>query len=140
MANTHRGEIDVTLDGKRYRMCLTLGALAELEDAFGDEDMLALATRFESGRLRSQDAIRIIGGGLRGCGHEIDDGAVACMTSADGAAGYIAIVARLLEVTFGGGAGDSDSDGGNSNSRTPMNSNQDARPEVRGPAPFPGTT
>ena len=66
MANRHRGEIDAMLDGTRYTLCLTLGALAELESAFGDADMLALAQRFESGRLSASDAIRIIGAGLRG--------------------------------------------------------------------------
>ena len=69
MANRRRGEVDVILDGQSYRMCLTLGALAELEASFGDEDMMALAGRFENGRLRSQDAIRILGAGLRGAGH-----------------------------------------------------------------------
>ena len=56
MANRHRGEIEARLDGRPYRLCLTLGALAELEAAFGDEDMLALATRFENGRLRRATA------------------------------------------------------------------------------------
>ena len=40
MPNLHRGEIEACLDGKPYRLCLTLGALAELESAFGDTDML----------------------------------------------------------------------------------------------------
>ncbi len=47
MANARRGEIEAYLDGKTWKLCLTLGALAELEAAFGDEDMLALAQRFE---------------------------------------------------------------------------------------------
>ena len=47
MANAHRGEIDAELDGRTYRLCLTLGALAELESAYGGEDLLALAERFE---------------------------------------------------------------------------------------------
>ena len=55
MANAHRGEIEAVLDGKTFRLCLTLGALAELEAAFGDEDMLALAPRFEGGRLSARD-------------------------------------------------------------------------------------
>ncbi len=38
----------------------TLGALAELESAFGNDDMLALAERFSSGRVSARDAIRII--------------------------------------------------------------------------------
>ena len=33
MANAHRGEIEATLGGKPYTLCLTLGALAELEHA-----------------------------------------------------------------------------------------------------------
>jgi hypothetical protein len=54
MANKHRGEIEATLSGVPYRLVLTLGALAELEDAFGDGDMLALAARFETGRLSAR--------------------------------------------------------------------------------------
>ena len=104
MTNRHRGEIDVSLDGRRYRLCLTLGALAELEAAFGDDDMLALAARFEGGRLRSQDAIRIIAAGLRGAGYEVDDDAVAAMKCDDGAVGYVAAVAELLQATFVGAA------------------------------------
>ena len=71
MANARRGEIEAYLDGKTWKLCLTLGALAELETAFGDEDMLALAQRFEKGRLRAEDAVRIIGAGLRGAGHDV---------------------------------------------------------------------
>ena len=59
MPNLHRGEIAAHLDGKQFRLCLTLGALAELESAFGDEDMLALAQRFEKGRLSARDCVRI---------------------------------------------------------------------------------
>jgi len=103
MANRHRGEIDADLDGTRYRLCLTLGALAELEDGFGDTDMLALAERFETGRLSARDAVRIIGAGLRGAGHDVSDKDVARMRSDAGAAGFVDIVARLLAVTFTGG-------------------------------------
>jgi len=101
MANRHRGEIDARLGGRTYRLCLTLGALAELESAFGDADMLALAQRFESGRLRASDAVRIIGAGLRGAGHDIDDEAVTRLTADGGAAGFVRIVAELLQATFG---------------------------------------
>ena len=46
MANAHRGEIEAELGGRTWRLCLTLGALAELESAYGGEDLLALAQRF----------------------------------------------------------------------------------------------
>lgn len=101
MANLHRGEIDAVLDGQPLRLCLTLGALAELESTFGDEDMLALAERFGRGRLSARDAVRIIGAGLRGAGHQFTDDAVARMGAEGGAAGFVDIISRLLTVTFG---------------------------------------
>jgi hypothetical protein len=102
MPNPHRGEIEARLDGRPYTLCLTLGVLAELEHAFGHEDMLALAERFQAGRLSARDAQRIIAAGLRGAGHDIADAAVARMQADGGAAGFVDIVARLLTATFGG--------------------------------------
>lgn len=127
MANRYRGEIDAMLDGKPFRLCLTLGALAELESAFGHDDMLSLAQRFESGRIGARDAIRIIGAGLRGAGHPIADDAVGAMQAEGGAGGFVAIVAALLAATFG-----SADDGAS----TPT-----ASPEGRAAGhPFPGPT
>lgn len=100
MINRYRGEIDAVLDGKSYRLCLTLGALAELEHAFGEDDMLAVAERFEAGRLAAADAMRLIGAGLRGAGYDIEDAAVGAMRIEGGAAGVVDIVARLLAATF----------------------------------------
>lgn len=102
MANRHRGEIQAELDGKPHVLCLTLGALAELEAAFGAEDLSALAARFGEGRLSARDAIRVIGAGLRGAGATIDDHQVAGMRTEQGAAGFAAIVSELLGATFGG--------------------------------------
>jgi hypothetical protein len=102
MANRHRGEIAAELGGKTYTLCLTLGALAELEHAYGDQDLIAIAERFESGRVGAADAIKIIGAGLRGGGHEISNDAVADLQVLGSAAGYLDIVARLLMATFTG--------------------------------------
>lgn len=101
MANLHRGEIEAVLDGKRYRLCLTLGALAELEAVFGEDDMLAVAERFEAGRITARDTIRILGAGLRGAGYDIDDQSVSAMKAQGGAGAYVEMVARLLTATFG---------------------------------------
>jgi hypothetical protein len=102
MPNPHRGEIEACLDGKSFRLCLTLSALAELEHAFNNDDMLALAERFQNGRLSARDAQRIIGAGLRGAGNDIADDAVGRMQTEGGAAGFVDIVARLLSATFAG--------------------------------------
>ena len=102
MANRHRGEIEAELGGKTYTLVLTLGALAEIEDAYGGEDMIAIAERFEGGRIRASDAIRVIGAGLRGAGETISNEDVAKLSVPGGAAGYLRIVAELLKATFSG--------------------------------------
>jgi hypothetical protein len=104
MANRHRGEIDAELGGARRTLVLTLGALAELEAAFGADDLVALTDRFGTGRLSARDLTRIIGAGLRGAGETLTDNEVARLSVEGGAAGYVRIVADLVAATFGGGA------------------------------------
>ena len=106
MPNLHRGEIEVEIGGARRKLVLTLGALAELEAAFGAGDLVALAERFGAGRLKARDLTRVIGAGLRGAGEAVTDDEVARMPVAGGAEGYVRIVAALLSATFGGEEGD----------------------------------
>ena len=108
MPNRHRGEIEADIGGARRRLVLTLGALAELEAAFGADDLVALAERFGGGRLTARDLVRIIGAGLRGAGADVSDEQVAAMTTPDGAAGFVRIAADLLAATFGDRAGESE--------------------------------
>ena len=101
MVNRQRGEVEAVLDGRRWTLCLTLGALAELEAALDAGDLMGLARRFGEGRLAAGDAIKVIGAGLRGAGNDIGDAEVATMRAEGGAAGYVAIVGELLAATFG---------------------------------------
>jgi hypothetical protein len=101
MANAKRGEIEALLDGKTYTLCLTLGALAELESGMGAADLVALAERFEANRLSARDILRIIGCGLRGAGHVLTDDDVSRMKVSGGLAAYVRIAADLLAATFG---------------------------------------
>lgn len=100
MANRYRGEIEADIGGATRRLVLTLGALAELEDAFGAEDLVALTERFGSGRLKAHDLTRIIGAGLRGAGETVSDDDVAAMPVDGGAQGYVRIAAQLIAATF----------------------------------------
>ncbi|MCC8934482.1 gene transfer agent family protein [Rhizobium sp. 'Codium 1'] len=100
-ANRHRGEVEATIDGERRILCLTLGALAELETAFGADSLADLAARFSSGRLRSADLTRILACGLRGGGNRLSDADVAEMAVDGGVAGAASVVGDLLAVTFG---------------------------------------
>ena len=101
MTNARRGEIEALLNDKTYTLCLTLGALAELESGFGASDLVALGERFEAQRLSARDILRIIGCGLRGAGHDLSDDDVARMKVSGGLAGYVRIAAELLAATFG---------------------------------------
>jgi len=92
MANRKRGEIAATFDGR---------ALAELEASFGADDLVALAARFETGKLSARDIARIIGCGLRGAGEALSDDEVAAMRTDGGAAGFATIAADLIRATFG---------------------------------------
>ncbi len=104
-ANARRGEVCATLDGKDYRLCLTLGALAELETALGAGDLVSLGERFSTGRLSAKDMIAVIAAGLRGAGNTLDESDVGAMQVAGGLADYAKIVADLLLATFGAATG-----------------------------------
>lgn len=104
-ANRRRGEVAARLGGRNRRLVLTLGALAELEAAYGAEDLAALTGRFAEARLSARDVIRILGAGLRGAGETIDDEEVDRLDHADGITGLALLAEELLRATFLGGAG-----------------------------------
>ncbi|CEG08463.1 hypothetical protein BN961_01878 [Afipia felis] len=102
MANSHRGEIEALLGDRMRTLVLTLGALAELESAFGADDLMALAERFGTGRLSARDLVRIIAAGLRGAGESVSDDEVAALRVEGGVTGYVRIAADLIAATFDG--------------------------------------
>jgi hypothetical protein len=103
MPNRIRGEVALQLGDTRYALCLTLGALAELEDAFGVQDLMALSERFGTGRLSSRDLVTLLAIALRGGGHAMSDAQVANLPLHDGIEPIAAALADLLVATFGGG-------------------------------------
>lgn len=101
MANQPRGEIAFDIGGRRHVACLTLGALAELETAFGAGDLVALAERLAQGRLSANDLVKIVGAGLRGAGEAIGDADVAALRHPEGAPGFARLAAALVAAAFG---------------------------------------
>jgi hypothetical protein len=101
MANVRRGDVDAVFDNRKFTLRLTLGALAELEDAFGATDLIGLAARFEEGRLSARDLVCVIGAGVRGGGADLSDEDVARLACEGGLETYIDVAARLLAATFG---------------------------------------
>lgn len=100
MANNQRGEIEANIGGEMRVLCLTLGALAELEGRLQADDLIALGEKFASGRVSAKHLIAILGAGLRGGGNNFSDDQVAKMTIANGLSGAAKIAADLLNATF----------------------------------------
>lgn len=71
MANPWRGDVAVVIDGQRHVARLTLGALAELEEALGAGSLIALVERFEGNAFSSRDVLALLGAGLRGGGSDV---------------------------------------------------------------------
>ena len=101
MPNRRRGEVALELGGQSYLLCLTLGALAELEDAFAVQDLQSLGERFASGRLSARDLINILAVALRGGGHVVTDAEVASLPIEGGLEPLARALADVLVATFG---------------------------------------
>lgn len=105
MVNRRRGEVEAVLGGRRFTLVLTLGALAELEAAFGVDDLVALGERFSSGRLSARDLVRILAAAVRAGGAPMSDDDVAALPISGGLDACARAVAELLTATFGAGEG-----------------------------------
>ena len=101
MAITQRGEIEAVIGGETRILCLTLGALAELEARLQAGDLVGLAERFAGGRISARDLTAILGAGLRGGGNAVTDDDLARLSIEGGLKGAAEIAARLLKATFG---------------------------------------
>ena len=104
MANALRGEADVRADGRLVTLRLTLGALAELEQALGAGSLLEIAERVEQGRLSAADIRAVLAAGFRGAGLREEAEGVGDMAFEGGAAGAAAAAVRLLTAAFTGAA------------------------------------
>ncbi|MBO9479321.1 gene transfer agent family protein [Shimia sp. R11_0] len=108
MANPFACEVALTMDGQRHVLKLTLGALAELEAGLGEDTLVALIRRFESGAFASRDVLALIVAGLRGGGWQ---GHTQDLLRADIEGGPMEaarVAAQLLVLAFGTSAGGGD--------------------------------
>ncbi len=68
-ANGARGEVVAVLAGAERRLCLTLGALAEIETGLGLEGLFGLAERMRA--LSARDLMTVLAALLRGGGERV---------------------------------------------------------------------
>jgi hypothetical protein len=69
MVNRARGEAALAAGGRQYRLLLTLGALAEIEDGLGLDDLSQVSVRLA--HPRAADLAIVAAALLRGGGHEM---------------------------------------------------------------------
>ncbi len=101
MVNRYRGEVPLEIAGRRLSLRLTLGGLAELEDAMEAGDLAGLGERLGAGRLSARDLIRILSIGLAGAGHKLGEDEVRAMAVEGGLAPLVGAIAALFEAAFG---------------------------------------
>lgn len=101
MANPHRGEARLALNGRHYTLKLTLGGLADLEDRLGAADLAALAARLGSGRLSSRDLVVLLQSGLHGGGHALTEAEIEAWPLEEGIEPILSAVVAMLERSFG---------------------------------------
>ncbi len=69
MVNKVRGEAALEAGGRQYRLLLTLGALAEIEDGLGLDDLSQVGARLA--HTRAADLAIVAAALLRGAGHDM---------------------------------------------------------------------
>jgi len=69
MPNRIRGEVELMAGGRSYRLLLTLGALAEIEDGLGLADLASVGARLKT--VRAGDIAIVAAALLRGGGHDV---------------------------------------------------------------------
>jgi hypothetical protein len=74
MVNKIRGEAELRVGDKSYRLLLTLGALAEIEEELGLDDLSQVAARLK--RPRAADLAIVAAALMRGGGSEVSSAEV----------------------------------------------------------------
>ncbi|MGJ8546799.1 MAG: gene transfer agent family protein [Sulfitobacter sp.] len=100
MANPWQGEVALVINEQRYAARLSLGALAELEEALGAGSLMALVARFEGGAFTSRDVLAVLAAGLRGGGSDLSAAALADARIEGGPMAAAKAAAQLLARAF----------------------------------------
>lgn len=103
MSNPHRGDVRLLLPDGPVTLRLTLGALAEIESAFGVDGLQALGERLQRGSLGARDLVALLGSAARGAGERVRNEELAARIGAADIPACVTALAELLAVTFGDG-------------------------------------
>lgn len=95
--NGVRGEVSLDVAGQKRVLCLTLGALAEIESAFGCESLADLQARMR--RLTAAELLQLVSILMKGAGEHVEPDELARLNIQPAAA------ALAVAEAFGAGVG-----------------------------------
>lgn len=98
-ANRHLGEVVGRINGRRRIMRLSLSALAQLENCYGDTDILELLTRFAQQGLQADDIDNVLHAALVGARDVLAESG-APLDVEGGEAQALHLATRLIELAF----------------------------------------
>lgn len=101
MANPLRGEIEAQFGEKTLTLCLTLSALAELEERLGATSMAELLGRFQGNAIRAADMLMLLVCALKGHNTHLSEDEVHNYLRQTTAATLIKLAGDLLQASFG---------------------------------------
>ncbi|CAN1509614.1 Phage tail tube protein, GTA-gp10 [Rhabdaerophilaceae bacterium] len=102
MANRHRSDVTLNLDGEAFTLRLTLQTLAEIESELGAGDLQGLGERFASGRVSARDIVVLTGAAIRGGGARLSDEDIARRIRAEDLNRVVEALSTLFTLAFAG--------------------------------------
>lgn len=93
--NSVRGEHELILHGQTFRLCLTLQALAEMEDTLGIEDLTKIQEALSKPRVGT--ILKMVSALMIGAGHTKEEVQVFASLPLDMSADLQLITAAMLE-------------------------------------------
>ncbi len=104
MANKARGEAELEAAGRVFRLRLTLGALAEIEDGLSLDDLSEVEARLK--KLRAADLAIVTAALIRGGGHDMTP-LEALRLPVD-----LPVLVRAVSAAFAAGSGEAEAGSG----------------------------
>lgn len=102
VANPHRGEVELSLGGRRFVMRPSFAAIAEIETRSG-QGLVGLARRLTAGDIRVSDFATVITAGLKAAGEPARYEKVGEMVLDEGVGTLAPAVGEFLRQAIAGG-------------------------------------
>ncbi len=105
MVNKYRGELEISLKGKKYKTKLSLDSIVRIETALG-KSILEVANDLMNSRMKMTDVITILTQAIRGGGNDLTEKEIGRIVFDIGIVESFKVVGEILTNTITGGEND----------------------------------